>query len=108
MFLDQLVSQDRNYLITRKDLAARYKIYRNSGKTDPKWFHKIQQLVLEDFSTSRKLKPTFTLCSTKFIPLNLEPLDMDQNSKNWVAIWNNNLKDSILGRIVKKDSFNGL
>ncbi|CAJ0827291.1 5476_t:CDS:2, partial [Entrophospora sp. SA101] len=108
MFLDQLVSQDRNYLITRKDLAARYKIYRNSGKTDPKWFHKIQQLVLEDFSISRKLKPTFTLCSTKFIPLNLEPLDMDQNSKNWVAIWNNNLKDSILGRIVKKDSFNGL
>ncbi|CAH1768046.1 6194_t:CDS:2, partial [Entrophospora sp. SA101] len=107
MFLDQLVSQDRNYLITRKDLAARYKIYRNSGKTDPKWFHKIQQLVLEDFSISRKLKPTFTLCSTKFIPLNLEPLDMDQNSKNWVAIWNNNLKDSILGRIVKKDSFNG-
>ncbi|CAH1762637.1 8482_t:CDS:1 [Entrophospora sp. SA101] len=25
---------------------------------------------------------------------------MDQNSKDWVAIWNNNLKDSILGRII--------
>ncbi|CAJ0844758.1 2015_t:CDS:2 [Entrophospora sp. SA101] len=106
MFLDQLISHDNTHFLNRRDLAIRYENYRNSGKKDPKWFQKLKQIILEDATISCKLKSSFILSSTNYIPLKIKPPNMNNNSKEWVAIWNNKIQDIILGKIHKKDLFN--
>ena len=105
LFLSQLTSCDGTLLLKWQDLN--YKPQFHNLRRTPFWFNRLENIVLPSPSTSRRLSAVFCTLAQPIPPILLTSPEMSRRGKReWVAIWNNNINQAIIGRIIQKDPLN--
>jgi ribonuclease HI len=105
LYLSQLTSCDGTLLLKWQDLN--YKPQFNNLRRTPFWFNRLENIVLQSPSTSRRLSAAFCTLAQPIPPILLTSPEMSRRGKReWVAIWNNDINQAVIGRIIQKDPLN--
>ena len=104
MFLDQLTTLDGLCLLNWKAISKKTFINASFISITPKWFLKLEELVIDQNNVYRNILPTFIFQTPNLKGTILKFPSIITHHKEWIMIWNYTLNFPIIGCVIDKDA----